>query len=260
MSQFEVFNDEEQLFRRIDQLRIDDVKDEDITVVSDDRLDNHSIIYYTSVNFKKSQGTLWDRFASKFGDDDAGTRVTEQLNLSGVDKVKYDKALDEGSILLFVKGLVHTEEAEKTHEDSADSSNDDSREAAEDTEDTIDKTDNISDDEEKRSDEMIKEKERETVTKDYDGITVTTEAAEKKEKPVNEIRTDEDTHRIDMSTYVTDYDEELELEEEEVQHAKVDAILEEEEEKEEERNYYHTVKDNVVNMQPEEDEYGIRQG
>src|SRR5699024_8468993 len=126
---------------------------------------------------------------------------------------------------------------------------------------------------------MIKEKERETVTKDYDGITVTTEVAQKKEKPVNEIRTDEDTHRIDMSTYVTDYDEELELEEEEVQHAKVDAILEEEEEKEEEvqqakvdaileeeeekeeeRNYYHTVKDNVVNMQPEEDEYGIRQG
>src|SRR5699024_9938394 len=98
------------------------------------------------------------------------------------------------------------------------------------------------------------------VTKDYDGITVTTEVAEKKEKPVNEIRTDEDTHRIDMSTYVTDYDEELELEEEEVQHAKVDAILEEEEEEEAERNYYHTVKDNVVNMQPEEDEYGIRQG
>ncbi len=257
MSQFEVFNDEEQLFRRIDQLRIDDIKDEDITVVSDDKLDNHSIIYYTSVNFKKSHGTLWDRFASKFGDDDAGTRVMDQLNLSGDDKVKYDKALDEGSILLFVRGLSHTEEVEEAHENSADSSTDESREAAE---DTISKTGSISDDEEKRSDEMIKEKERETVTKDYDGITVTTEVAQKKEKPVNETRTDEDTHRIDMSTYVTDYDEELELEEEEVQHAKVDAILEEEEEKEEERNYYHTVKDNVVNMQPEEDEYGIRQG
>ena len=257
MSQFEVFNDEEQLFRRIDQLRIDDIKDEDITVVSDDKLDNHSIIYYTSVNFKKSHGTLWDRFASKFGDDDTGTRVTDQLNLSGDDKVKYDKALDEGSILLFVKGLSHTEEVEETHEDDTDSAKDESPEAAEDTKS---KTDSISDDEEKRSDEMIKEAERQTVTKDYEGITVTTEVDEKKEKPINEIKTDDDTHRIDMSTYVTDYDEELELEEEEIQHAKVEAVMEEEEEKEVERNYYHTVRDNVVNMQPEEDEDEIRKG
>ena len=255
MSKFEVFNDEEQLFRRIDQLRIDDIKDEDITVVSDDKLDNHSIIYYTSVNFKKSHGTLWDRFASKFGDDDTGTRVTDQLNLSGDDKVKYDKALDEGSILLFVKGLSHTEEVEETHEDDTDSAKDESPEAAEDTKS---KTDSISDDEEKRSDEMIKEAERQTVTKDYEGITVTTEVDEKKEKPINEIKTDDDTHRIDMSTYVTDYDEELELEEEEVQHAKVEVVMEEE--KEVERNYYHTVRDNVVNMQPEEDEDEIRKG
>ena len=257
MSKFEVFNDEEQLFRRIDQLRIDDIKDEDITVVSDDKLDNHSIIYYTSVNFKKSHGTLWDRFASKFGDDDTGTRVTDQLNLSGDDKVKYDKALDEGSILLFVKGLSHTEEVEETHEDDTDSSKDEPREAAEDTKN---KTDGISDDEEKRSDEMIKEAERQTVTKDYGGITVTTAVDEKKEKPVNEIKTDDDTHRIDMSTYVTDYDEDLELEEEEIQHAKVEAVMEEEEDKEVERNYYHTVKDNIVNMQPEEDEDEIRKG
>src|SRR5699024_11428424 len=91
-------------------------------------------------------------------------------------------------------------------------------------------------------------------------FTVTTEEVEKKETPVNEIKTDGDTHRIDMSTYVTEYDEDLELEEEEIQHAKVEQVIEEEEETIEEKNQYHTVKDNVVNMNPEEDEEGIRQG
>ncbi len=259
MSKFEVFDDEQQLFRRIDQLRIDDIKDEDITVVANDRLDNHSIIYYTSVNFKKSHGTLWDRFASKFGDDDSssGGRVIDRLNLSGADKAKYDKALDDGSILLFVKGLSHTEEVQEAREDDTDSAAEAADEAAEETKND---TESISDDEEKRSDEMIVTPEGPTLTKEYDGITVTTEAVEKKETPVNEIKTDGDTHRIDMSTYVTEYDEELELEEEEIQHAKVEQVIEEEEETIEEKNQYHTVKDNVVNMNPEEDEEGIRQG
>lgn len=257
MSKFEVFDDEQQLSRRIDQLRIDDIKDEDITVVSNDRLDNHSIIYYTSVNFKKSHGTLWDRFASKFGDEDSSGRVIDQLNLTGADKAKYDKALDDGSILLFVKGLSHTEEVEEPPEDDTDSVTEEPRDAAEETKI---ETDSISDDEEKGSDEMIVTTEGPTLTKEYDGITVTTEAVENKETPVNEIRTDGDTHRIDMSTYVTQYDETLDLEEEEIQHAKVEEVIEEEQEEQEEEEQYHTVKDNVVNMSPEADEEGIRQG
>lgn len=260
MSKFEVFNDEQQLFRRIDQLRMDDIKDEDITVVADEKLDSHSIIYYTSVNFIKSHGTLWDRFASKFGDNDGSGRVKDHLNLSEADQAKYDNALAEGGILLFVNGLTHTEEVEEVeapHDEAADNAIDESRSEDEDTKTN---TDSISDDEEKRSDEMIQTAEGPTLTKEYDGITVTTKTDDKKDTPVNEIKTDGDTHRIDMSTYVTDYDETLELEEEEVQHARVDAILEEKEEIEEERNHYHTVKDNVVNMNPEEDESGVRQG
>ncbi|SDK75955.1 general stress protein [Lacicoccus qingdaonensis] len=257
MSKFEVFDDEQQLSRRIDQLRLDDIKDEDITVVANDRPDKHSIIYYTSVNFIISHGTLWDRFASKFGDEDTSDRVMDKLDLSGADKAKYDKALDDGSILLFVKGLSHAEEVEEASEDDTNTAMEESSETAEDTENN---TDNISDDEEKGSDEMIVTTEGPTLTKEYDGITVTTEAVENKETPVNEIRTDGDTHRIDMSTYVTQYDETLDLEEEEIQHAKVEEVIEEEQEEQEEEEQYHTVKDNVVNMSPEADEEGIRQG
>src|SRR5699024_12512352 len=102
MSKFEVFNDEQQLFRRIDQLRMDDIKDEDITVVADEKLDSHSIIYYTSVYFIKSHVTLWDRFAAKFADNDVSGRVRDQPNLSRAAQAEHDDALGEGGILLLV--------------------------------------------------------------------------------------------------------------------------------------------------------------
>src|SRR5699024_40502 len=116
-------NNEQHHVIRIYQHQMDDIKYNHITVIADEKLDSHSIIYYTSVNFIKSHGTLWDRFASKFGDNDGSGRVKDHLNLSEADQAKYDNALAEGGILLFVNGLTHTEEVEEVeapHDEAAD--------------------------------------------------------------------------------------------------------------------------------------------
>src|SRR5699024_12516854 len=101
--------------------------------------------------------------------------------------------------------------------------------------------------------------EARTLTKEDDRTTGNTESVEKKETFVNEIITDGDTNRIDLSNYVSEYDEESGLEKEEIQHTKVEQVIEEEEETIDEKNQYHTVKDNIVNKNPEEDEEGINQ-
>lgn len=103
MKKFEVVNEETSVLRLIDKLRIEDVKDNSITVVYKEGF-KHSTLRYAEVNFKKSSGNLWDRFVAKVGDSAAEKRVFNALDLSQDEREKYQSLVDNGAFLVFVEG------------------------------------------------------------------------------------------------------------------------------------------------------------
>lgn len=63
MRNIETFATEEELLRRIEQLKADGVMENAMTVVGDRELAGDSL-NYTEVNFKASDGSAWDKIAS----------------------------------------------------------------------------------------------------------------------------------------------------------------------------------------------------
>src|SRR5699024_11549197 len=90
------------------------VNDNNMSVVDKDRIDA-TFLRYTRVPFKKADGTMWDKVAAKFLDENSKERVAEQLNLTGEDHTKFRNAVDNGEILL----LVRTEEEKAKQEEAA---------------------------------------------------------------------------------------------------------------------------------------------
>lgn len=102
MTTIEIYSDIDTLSDKIYELRADGVKDHNMTVVAKDRLDSNAL-RYTRVPFRKATGTMWDKVAAKFLDEDSKQRVVKQLNLTGRDNAEYRRALDDGQIILLVR-------------------------------------------------------------------------------------------------------------------------------------------------------------
>src|SRR5699024_6779514 len=113
MTTIEIYSNTNELSDKIYSLRAEGVKDNNMTVVAKDRFDA-AFLRYTRVPFKKADGTMWDKVAAKFLDENSKERVAEQLNLTGEAHSKFRNAVDNGDILL----LVRTEE-EKTKQEEA---------------------------------------------------------------------------------------------------------------------------------------------
>ena len=113
MTTIEIYSNTNELSDKIYSLRAEGVKDNNMTVVAKDRFDA-AFLRYTRVPFKKADGTMWDKVAAKFLDENSKERVAEQLNLTEEDHSKFRNAVDNGDILL----LVRTEE-EKTKQEEA---------------------------------------------------------------------------------------------------------------------------------------------
>ncbi|HJG32601.1 MAG TPA: general stress protein [Jeotgalicoccus aerolatus] len=115
MTTIEIYSNTDALSDKIYELRAEGVKDSNMTVVAKDRF-KATFLRYTRVPFKKADGTMWDKVAAKFLDENSKARVAKQLNLTGEDYSKYRDAVDNGDILL----LVRTEEDKiKQTEDNA---------------------------------------------------------------------------------------------------------------------------------------------
>lgn len=115
MTTIEIYSNTDALSDKIYELRAEGVKDSNMTVVAKDRF-KATFLRYTRVPFKKADGTMWDKVAAKFLDENSKARVANQLNLTGEDYSKYRDAVDNGDILL----LVRTEEDKiKQTEDNA---------------------------------------------------------------------------------------------------------------------------------------------
>jgi len=102
MSKIEKFKSEQELVGRIEQLRAEGVRDDEIMVFSKDSLENTSL-NYTDVNFKDAEGSAWDKFAAFFTSEEPEERVMKDLNLSESEQQEYINAMQAGDILLYVE-------------------------------------------------------------------------------------------------------------------------------------------------------------
>lgn len=116
MTTIEIYSNTSELSDKIYELRAEGVKDSNMTVVARDRF-KATFLRYTRVPFKKADGTMWDKVAAKFLDENPKERVASQLNLTGEDHAKFREAIDSGKILLLVRS---EKEKVKQDEDAAD--------------------------------------------------------------------------------------------------------------------------------------------
>lgn len=121
MSRFEKFAAEHDLMKRIEQLRTEGFEENEITVISKQKLED-AYLKYRSVNFKNSEGTTWDKFVSMFSDDDPKDKVLGGFDITDSEKEHFKYALDRKEILLLKEdhaadedGYVQ-EEAREYHE------------------------------------------------------------------------------------------------------------------------------------------------
>lgn len=99
MSRFEKFATEQDLMKRIEQLRTEGFEEADITVISSQQLES-AYLKYKSINFKNSEGTTWDKFISMFSDDDPKDKVLGGFDITDSEKEHFKYALDRQEILL----------------------------------------------------------------------------------------------------------------------------------------------------------------
>ncbi|HBV22849.1 MAG TPA: hypothetical protein DEB42_03545 [Jeotgalicoccus sp.] len=111
MTTIEIYSNTSELSDKIYELRAKGVKDSNMTVVAKDRF-KATFLRYTRVPFKKADGTMWDKVAAKFLDENREERVASQLNLTGEDHATFREAIDSGKILLLVRS-----EEEKVKQD-----------------------------------------------------------------------------------------------------------------------------------------------
>ncbi|WP_462421331.1 YsnF/AvaK domain-containing protein [Salinicoccus sp. Marseille-QA3877] len=101
MRKIETFVTEEELLRRIEQLKAEGVEENAMTVVADKDLAGDAL-NYTEVNFKAAEGSAWDKIASWFTEDEPEDRVMSDLELSAEEEAEYKSALDRGEFLLYI--------------------------------------------------------------------------------------------------------------------------------------------------------------
>lgn len=101
MHNIETYQSEDELLGRIEQLKIDGIQEESITVISKNPLEKASF-GYTNINIKSAEGTAWDKIVSFFSSDNSEDRVIAGLDLDNTEEQKFKDELDRGNILLYV--------------------------------------------------------------------------------------------------------------------------------------------------------------
>ncbi|SOC43833.1 general stress protein [Salinicoccus kekensis] len=99
MSRFEKFAAERDVIERIEALRADGYRDDEITVISKQKLE-YAYMKFRDVNFRDSEGTTWDKFLSMFSDGGPEDKVLGDLDITDTEKEHFKEALDRGEILL----------------------------------------------------------------------------------------------------------------------------------------------------------------
>lgn len=101
MRKIETYATEEEVLRRVEQLKTDGVTDEMITVVGNEGTTSDALDS-TGVNVRSADGSTWDKIASWFSGDEPEDRVMDELDLTQDEQNTFLNALDRGELLLYV--------------------------------------------------------------------------------------------------------------------------------------------------------------
>ncbi|CAM4364505.1 general stress protein [Lacicoccus alkaliphilus] len=99
MSRFEKLASEKDVVERLEQLQEEGVRDDEITVISGQKLE-FAYLKFRDVNFKDAEGTTWDKFTSMFSDADPKDKVLADFDITESEKEHFKDALDRDEILL----------------------------------------------------------------------------------------------------------------------------------------------------------------
>lgn len=103
MDSIETFATEQEVIKRIDELKAEGADENQITLAADHDLEaGGALEAYSGVKMKSSEGSAWDKIVSFFTDDQPEERVAESLDLTASEEQEFMKALDSGKILLYV--------------------------------------------------------------------------------------------------------------------------------------------------------------
>ncbi|QCT75268.1 hypothetical protein EST43_08320 [Macrococcoides canis] len=98
----ESFMSEQPLLGKIEQLKAEGYKEEEIYVLSQNKVEGLAIID-SKTNFIDASGGLGDRISSFFTGKSVPAAQFDSLDLSEIDKEQYIRDIESGNILLFVR-------------------------------------------------------------------------------------------------------------------------------------------------------------
>src|SRR5699024_11494552 len=104
MTHIYLFNSEESLTKKIDELKIQGISPSDMTVSFNNRPDN-VFRNYRDIEFVKADGSVWEKLVGKVFDRDSTDLVVRRFDLNERELAEYKKGVNSGQIVLLVKGL-----------------------------------------------------------------------------------------------------------------------------------------------------------
>lgn len=104
MTHIYLFNSEESLTKKIDELKIQGISSSDMTVSFNNRPDN-VFRNYRDIEFVKADGSFWEKLVGKVFDRDSTDLVARRFDLNERELAEYKKGVNSGQIVLLVKGL-----------------------------------------------------------------------------------------------------------------------------------------------------------
>lgn len=255
MSKIESFNNEKELLERIEQFKIDGVKEDTMTVVSDDKLESPSF-EYTNVNFISSEGSTWDKIVSFFSSDDTGKHVLSNLDLNESERNDYKAKLDNGEILFFVEGMENEQNEAQGDEDRENSTSSNQQGVDDNRRDEPSTESSGTDDDITQSADAASHEEKISVLDETDvniddrGASLTTLPETEKNEELKGMPYDDGIDHVDMSKYQFEDEGEQEIVNKEMLDAPKDSTLVD--------THYHPEITEEVEAEDEENEIVVK--
>ncbi|TVT28978.1 DUF2382 domain-containing protein [Salinicoccus cyprini] len=101
MGRIESFASETDLLGRIEHLKLNGTREDQMTVISRESLEGTKL-EYLEVNKKSTEADTWDRIVAWFADEDPEQQVMNSMQLSPKEQEEYKSALMDGKLLLHI--------------------------------------------------------------------------------------------------------------------------------------------------------------
>ncbi|MFS0574641.1 general stress protein [Sporosarcina sp. 179-K 3D1 HS] len=97
-----VFDNENDLIAKIDELKLKGYTEENIYIITRDNTDITMVKARTGAEIERTGGSWWDRFTSFLSGEEPVQKALGQMGLDPIEAENYYKLLEGGAMLLFV--------------------------------------------------------------------------------------------------------------------------------------------------------------